>query len=113
MSRPARATGLFLIYGRGTLPPMAGYYVQIESGPAAGWGYHTSIAPAAVIHVAPIPDRNGEWMRVAAGEGDHPWPGEERYTGEELPKPDETIRGAAILTDDGDVIVRYWHTETY
>jgi hypothetical protein len=88
--------------------------VKIESGPAAGWGYHTLIQPPAVIYVAPIPDRNGQWMRVEHQDGDEPWPGQERYTGEELPKADETIRGGPpLLTEDGDVIARYFHTESW
>lgn len=88
--------------------------MQIESGPAAGWGYHTLILPPEVIYVAPLPDRPGQWMRLAWEEGDESWPGQERYSMEELPKADETIRGGPpLVTEHGDVICRYWHTETY
>lgn len=86
------------------------YYVQIESGPAAGWGYHTAIRPPAVIYVAPIPDREGEWMRVERD--GHPWPGEQRYSGEELPPLGQPIP-PEFLTEDDEILARYFHTETY
>lgn len=80
---------------------MRGYRVVIVNGPAAGWGYVTSVPPDPVIAVAPMPreraDIHGNWMRVLV---DADWPGARRYEREPTPDPAE-------VTADDDLICKY------
>jgi hypothetical protein len=82
------------------------FYVQIIDGPAAGWGYYTSVPPDRLIAVAPQPGKEGQFMRVLLD--GHPWEGERRYR-----LIDEGVLALGVplgpehYTEDGDLLCSY------
>lgn len=77
------------------------YSVWCQGGPADGWRYETLIEPDDEITLVPVPNRDGEFIRVLKLlPGEEPWPDAvgykrvrevEQFDGERIyyPMPDE------------------------
>lgn len=77
------------------------FCVWCQGGPANDWRYETLIEPDDTITLAPVPGREGEFIRVLnLVPGDEPWPDAVTYI---RVRNVEQIDGECIYYPEGDV----------